>query len=981
MNEIPFFHEDINKILNDINTSPSYKAEQIIEWIKKEDNNLGFPRLRKLLNSDSIRVFSSQDKSDIAKNWFNKKENIGLNNLLALVSFKFLDQEDHLFLVENWINNRSETLSLERIKNFVNDNSNRLNYELKYFIIIDWLKKDSSSLDENKMNLEDLSYFYLSLNKDYNTQLAEDKKKIRNYSIKMVKQWYESSKLDLTFDDIENYYRSNIKDPNLAKINSIIFRFWNQKQELRFDQIRKLILNIDSEYNFFDRASIMGSWVKRLRNLGYEEDVLFNNILNLSDCFFDFDGSKIKIMSELWVVDLKFDISKLQKFLDQFYSSQLLQKDFIEALFKRNTPYFTKDNYHDFCANFVANLSNRSDVIDVLELILDKLDKAINSNLDVINLVQKRIPSRYKIIHHNFEKFSLKLNRNQLSFLQSERILGIEGLEALRLEEVENLNLSQLFSLFEINANFKAFFKALSSVAKEEIDKQFTIPEDHFYISLEEINLIRIMLLDFNPDRVSIIQNGITFTNNNIKDSLNFDNVILKTANISLFFDYLKIKISNFIGNDEVIDVENYQINFSSNLAFDNKTQSDINSKFKEILYSKNNSQDDVIKFLSLIFSDDEIFLTLSDDSKHNIVKIFNDAKFALAKIFATDSGLLEFCHHFFNAKDGCIANIGSHLGMILAKCALLDPADQILFSALYFKVIVPILNSGGDIVGSSDPLNNDMLKNNNLLIAENFPNLIKGEFIDKNSKIIYDPWEFILNLKGKEERDILLNIVFENSNDNNFNDIAASVATSFVMNQVIKSFTSEDGKEMGEENIEILFDFFDSAKECVDCNLEKILKDFRKARMDLVNSNFTLENLTPLESDLSMIVNEANTRSSSDNSDVVRVEDYDDNEKDLYNFDLEPLSTTLLSESINLPPLTPRQPAIANNSGHLRNLVREDIILGDFQESEVNQGDEATSSNVVNFAPLPPEPPSGVITNPRIEYIRAVEARRGFGI
>lgn len=170
------------------------------------------------------------------------------------------------------------------------------------------------------------------------------------------------------------------------------------------------------------------------------------------------------------------------------------------------------------------------------------------------------------------------------------------------------------------------------------------------------------------------------------------------------------------------------------------------------------------------------------------LYEFFIKNKNNLAIILSKEGGLDKFAGLIETLSHGCGANIATQANIALYQALIDDPIDQILFSVYHQRILLPILNYGGDRLGSNltgiNPLNDHALKRNYIAPA-GLLKAIREEF-QKDGQIITSPMLFISQTqKGKADNyaNELTEILCDKyPKTEEFNEVAADLATYIVI-------------------------------------------------------------------------------------------------------------------------------------------------------------------------------------------------------
>lgn len=443
---------------------------------------------------------------------------------------------------------------------------------------------------------------------------------------------------------------------------------------------------------------------------------------------------------------------------DLYPTNEYLQMAYVEHYSALKCPRISKNQF----LGFIGGLENDDIVLDAISpesyyaywLGREKLtDKEIR---DVAN---NRMHSRYKSLSSVFEGKMAK------------DFLTPEALEEARktFDDIDNISLSSLMSFYDIKNQFVDFIAMLKPEILEEVRGKGKFKSSKCYLTPVESGKLEILL-----------------------------GVKLPKA------EGLCDLIEESRGKVPPVDFDSYYINFGSvKESYAEDKMADLNSKFREILKSKNPSPEEVAKFFK------DLLLIEGDISGDNAVKLCdavssNKEEFAL--IFSQDDGVEKLRNLITTLGDGCIANIGSHISIALNKILIADPDVRILYSAFADGVIGPFLSQGDDKLDHDKKNKFDVLKSRGLkdcsLVPEQFMLAVSHCFVGKSGEQLIEPWGFFKDrgsVLSSDYADCCVNFFVESFGDNlnNFNKLSAKFVTMSILEKKMPElFRHEDLEE-----------------------------------------------------------------------------------------------------------------------------------------------------------------------------------------
>jgi hypothetical protein len=204
------------------------------------------------------------------------------------------------------------------------------------------------------------------------------------------------------------------------------------------------------------------------------------------------------------------------------------------------------------------------------------------------------------------------------------------------------------------------------------------------------------------------------------------------------------------------------------------KEQEAINSSFKVLLNDQNVCPDSTVEFFVRALK-----INVEDirSGKSKLADFFRNNKKELAK-FLQEGGLAVLDTLLYTHGDGCAKNIGSQFTMALYLHLLNDNSlDLYLYQFVTQKIIVPIVNKGGDIIGAEgNPFKNSGVRGYYLSPDALIQQLARSTFFVDGK--INNAWPFLKDKCGVKEEELseLLRLVTE-KNEDQMQVIAAEIA------------------------------------------------------------------------------------------------------------------------------------------------------------------------------------------------------------
>ncbi len=362
---------------------------------------------------------------------------------------------------------------------------------------------------------------------------------------------------------------------------------------------------------------------------------------------------------------------------------------------------------------------------------------------------------------------------------------GFEEVEKkmrMRFDDTRELTMHDIFLYYQITKEISEFVKCLNNDSLQAIRQDFKII-DNAFISHDDYKNFELL----------------------VGKELNFPSF----ANIC---DYLEDKTATRKFNHNAAA---YKINFTGS-KFSNSAEMElegrkINKTFQELLSVKNPPREKILNFFTNAFA-----VEFPEEKHQNgLCKFFNGHKNEMAQILLTDGGFEKFQAGVLQAfNDGCPANVATQLRIVASDCAIQKPADKILYSYFYQKIVVPTINDDNyiDIIGESSDIFKILRRESQYINPLKLLQDLTYEFHDKNGDLVRGECDFLKNYMDEEIAQKLLYASL-NKFPKDFKDLErevnkkfAQIAAFFVLDRTMPTILDHELlREITRENEELI--------------------------------------------------------------------------------------------------------------------------------------------------------------------------------
>lgn len=693
------FDLDFEEIINIITTfeKDNYIARIALfnKWIEKDNNNVDITDLSQhvIFNED----FTGHCQARLFISWL-KQENNNVNvailkDVITSIIFEPQIEVEKEVVRDNKVNN--DNLKLEIVKSVFGflkewvekiERGEDVQYNsYRVAIAEEWLQKEGNNLS------------FLELVEILN--LYENDDNIQG----IVRYWALKKDNKLNLEEFENVI-SALKTTSIdGKKDLFKDLLQDDKLEITFEEFEKIVffneLNID-----LDSQRIIKIWFEKNANKNLKH---FASVVNR-----DVYGSPYNYPDILQAYQsLGMPIEEIGNFCNALYPNNELCRVELFSLAVSNGDLNL--NNHELVKSFIKSIQD-----DNLAYGLVRLFNKRNSlsNLDILEIARDRVDKQYGSIKDALNKPLLESILPELTQNIKDKFGHSEYNQVLN-----SKTLIDLFSYYDLKDKLAEF----KSIVKPEI--------------LLDISLI------YSPiDTEAYILNS---EYQKLQNILNIDeNIIFELPSLKILSDYLKSKAIQ-VPQKSLSEETANSFNFGESEFLKTKSSQDlekITNLFKDLLRSPSSLTDEkVVNFIEEILGEKEI---ISKDSKEKLFRFFRANIIELEFFFRNKDGIDQFTSTIGSVSDGCVANIATQFKILLNQFLIKDTHDQVLYSVFRDKISSPILNSGGDNIGSLSTgadIFSSRIINDSVLSPTGFVNFVTEEFVD-NGKIVNNPFNFI---------------------------------------------------------------------------------------------------------------------------------------------------------------------------------------------------------------------------------------------